>query len=401
MKTWLRKLPCVVVLATTAGCSFDNAAAPAHGVPTFARTDLALGSGFSCGVTTAHASYCWGANEMGQGGNGSTFSNGAPTLVALEDPVAAISASESTTCSLSTSGTVSCWGVIPDGTPLGNPRATPVTIETHAPLVSLTVGSAFACGLDETGRAFCWGANGHGQLGTGDTLPHLGAMPVVDGIHFTQLAAGFAHVCGASRGGTVYCWGDNTYGEIGIGKRVSRVLHPTAIATSIPMQSVASGSIYACAIATDGLAYCWGDNSAGQLGDGTAHAHSTPQPVTGGLRFTSLAASRGNSVMDHTCGITTEHAAYCWGANSSGEAGGPAETACIAFGLAALCNTLPIAVRSLGAAVAVDAGTTHSCAILTDGSMSCWGDNDKGEIGDGTHSDQTAPVALPGGLRFH
>jgi len=401
MRTPITAMP-LALLVLSAGCSFDHSTSPLATVPISARTSLALGSGFSCGVTTAHAAYCWGNNESGQGGNGTTLSSGQPTLVSLADPVAAISASESSACALTTKGEVSCWGIVPDGQATPTTRATPVHIVAPVELVSIAVGGGFACALDRDGLAYCWGANSFGQLGIGDTLPRSAPVAVMDKLRFTSLSAGYAHACGTIAGGTTYCWGDNTFLESGVSTRgVNKLVEPTPVETTVPMTSVTAGTTFSCGIAQTGLAYCWGSNVAGQLGDGTQHSRATPAQVTGGLHFTSIAANRGNSFVAHACGITTTHAAYCWGANSLGETGAPAETTCISGSLAAICNTLPVSVRTLGSALAVDVGTAHSCAITVAGNMACWGDNSFGEIGDGTNVEQTKPFTLSSHLRFH
>jgi len=367
-----------------------------------ARTSIALGSGLSCGVTTSHAAYCWGKNESGQGGNGSTISSGLPTLVSLTDQIVAVSAAEASVCALTTTGSVSCWGVVPDGQAAPTTRATPSRVVSPVQFVSLTVGGAFACGLDKDGLAYCWGANGFGQLGIGDTLPRSAPVAVVNRLKFTSLSAGYAHVCGTIAGGTTYCWGDNSFLESGISTRgVTKLLQPTPIETTVPMTSVTAGTTFSCAIAQGGLAYCWGGNFAAQLGDGTQKSRATPAPVAGGLHFTALAATRSNSFAAHACGITTGRVTYCWGANSQGETGGPAETTCISASIAAVCNTLPVVVRTLGSTLAVDVGTAHSCAITAAGSMACWGDNSFGEIGDGTNVLQTKPFTLSSHLHFH
>lgn len=402
MRTRITALSWLALLGLTAGCSFDNAAAPTATVPLSARTSVALGNGFSCGVTTSHAAYCWGRNEGGQGGNGSTFWSGFPTLVSVTDPIAAVSASEASVCALTTTGTVDCWGLLPSGEAAAATRATPVTVVSPVQLVSLTVGGGFACGLDKDGLAYCWGVNRLGQLGVGDTLPRSAPVAVIDGLKFTQISAGYAHACGTIAGGTTYCWGDNAYGESGISTHgVKRLLEPTPVETTVPMTSVTAGTTFSCGVAQGGLGYCWGDNGAGQLGDGSQTSRAKPAQIAGSLHFTSLSANRGNSFAAHACGVTTNHAVYCWGANALGETGGPSQTACISTNIATVCDELPVSVRKLGSALAVDVGTYHSCAITTAGGMACWGDNSYGELGDGTTTKQTTPFTLSGQLHFH
>lgn len=391
----------LVLLASAAGCSFDNATGPRNAVQVAPHEAIALGTRFSCGITTTGGAYCWGMNREGELGNGATIPTAIPTRIAAQGPFMAVSASESSACALDASGVADCWGAIPDGAPTQTDRAEPVTVQSDVRFTSITVGASFACALDGSGLAYCWGANQAGQLGVGDTASRSSPTPVAGGIRFTQISAGFAHVCGATSGGTLYCWGDNISGQVGDTLRHSRtVMSPFAVPTSVPMRTVSAGSVYTCAVATSGLGYCWGGNTGGQLGDGTTQFRRTPQPIAGGLHFQSISVGRGNSELQHTCGFTTTGAAYCWGANAYGETGGPPETACIGASSAAVCNTLPVAVRHLSAVVAIDAGFAHSCAITRAGAMMCWGDNADGQLGNLSHEQPTAPVAVAGGLLF-
>lgn len=395
----LRVVSCAC-LVTAAACSFDNTSPGTH-ANVSARTALSLGTNFSCGVTTTGSAYCWGDNSLGQGGNGLIVPSTFPTAIAAAGPFLAVSASESSACALDSSGSVSCWGALPDGDATQSTRALPVKLASPVKFRSISVGDAFACGLDADGLAYCWGVNEAGQLGVGDTTARSAPMAVSGGIRFTQISAGFAHTCGATAGGTVYCWGDNGDGQVGDTTRARTVMQPHAVPTTLAMKSVSAGSVYTCAVAIDGTGYCWGFNTGGQLGDGTTQSHRLPHAVGGGLKFASISAERGNSELEHTCGVTTAGVAYCWGANSAGEVGGPASDACIGFGAAAVCNLLPLAVRSLKTVVAIDAGYAHSCAITSAGAMMCWGDNSAGELGDGTHAQQAVPVTVLGGLHFH
>jgi alpha-tubulin suppressor-like RCC1 family protein len=398
---WLRRIAALACLAAASGCSFDHVTGAARSVSVPPQSALALGSNFTCGIITDGTGYCWGANDVGQSGNGLVLPSGFPTAIAAKGPFIAMSASEASACALETSGSAVCWGFLPDGDRNITTSAVPVEFHSSVHLESLTVGDGFACGLDGSGAAYCWGLNNLGQLGVGDTLPRDTPTPVLGGLRFTQLSAGFAHACGATASGTAYCWGDDGAGQIGISARAERVLQPIAVNTSVPLRSVAAGSVYTCAIAESGLAYCWGINTGGQLGDGTTTPHRSPEPISGGLRFTAISADRGASELEHTCGITVSGAAYCWGANSFGEVGGPAETACIAFAGAAVCNRTAVAVRDLDPVIAIDAGLGHTCAITRAGVMKCWGDNSLGELGDGSRTQQATPVAISGDLRFH
>jgi len=146
---------------------------------------------------------------------------------------------------------------------------------------------------------------------------------------FTAIASGLFHTCGLAAG-TIYCWGDNTFGELGEGSTVPDS-KPIAIKSSATFLTVAAGGSTTCAIASDARAYCWGDNSTGELGDPNSRpGHSALPSAVPGLTFKSIAVGGNTAFTDynnsasaegHTCGITTSGVAYCWGSNAGGELG--------------------------------------------------------------------------------
>jgi alpha-tubulin suppressor-like RCC1 family protein len=158
---------------------------------------------------------------------------------------------------------------------------------------------------------------------------------VAGGLKFSAISAGYYHTCGVTTGG-VYCWGDNTFGEIGDGSTLPDTPTPRAVSNSSTFATIAAGGFHNCALASDGRAYCWGDNTTGELGDPNMSANHVgfPRLVTGGLTFTSIAVGGVGSFGDdyygyyygpnaygHSCGVTTSGVAYCWGSNGAGELG--------------------------------------------------------------------------------
>jgi hypothetical protein len=295
-------------------------------VPTAVKGGLALSSispgTTSCGVTTGSAGYCWGAGGSGQLGNGGTNQS-------VYDPVAvtgglnfqSISAGGATTCGVTTAGAGYCWGNGGDGR-LGNgglnDSPSPVAVSGGLTFGAISVGIAHACGITTTGAAYCWGFNGGGELGDGTNNSSSVPVPISGGLSFTSIAAGDEVTCGVTTTtGAAYCWGFNNTGAVGDGTTTMRLV-PTAVVGGLLFTTVDVAMVngHACGVTTSGAAYCWGDNTNGQLGDGSTSQSSVPVAVSGGLNFLTVSASDG-----HSCGLATGGVAYCWGANGAGQLG--------------------------------------------------------------------------------
>ena len=249
---------------------------------------------------------------------------------------------------------------------------------------SVTAGSAHTCGLTLEGLAYCWGDNVDGQLGNGGGAdigtPTAVAMPA--GVAFASMTAGTQHTCGLTPAGAAYGWGRGAEGQLGDGGGGADQLTPTAVAmpAGVTFASVTAGGLHTCGLSPEGAAYCWGDNTRGQLGHGGG---STPTAVAtpAGVTFASVTAGGF-----HTCGLTPEGAAYCWGRNSEGQLGDGTGTQ---QGTPTSVS-IPIGVTLASLAV----GVYHTCGVTPAGAAYCWGDNANGQLGDGTTSDQLSPVAV-------
>ncbi len=398
-----------VLLFAAAACGRDVTAPPSlvEAKPSTA-TSLALGARFGCVSTTELGAFCWGDNSSGQMGDSTRSRRVTPVPTRGSHVFVAIAAAEKTACGLDKDGAAWCWGE--DATKPGVAGAiadVPTKITPPLPILTIAVGRRFACGLAADGEAFCWGENGRGQLGVGDTLRRTG-ITVVPDRRFVALSLGFWHACGLESGGAVYCWGDNQYGEIGLGQLGAALFIPTPqrVSGTVSFKLLASGSIHTCGLSTSGQAYCWGSNFGGYLGNGTADFKLSPTPVSGGLTFTTLRASRANSIFSHTCGIATSGDVYCWGWNSSGQLGSAiTKDACVNQTTGAVteqCSYLPVKVAGVSGAIALDVGVAHSCAVIGgfDTRILCWGDNTNGQLGDGTLTSSTLPVQVLGGLKL-
>ena len=205
-----------------------------------------------------------------------------------------------------------------------------------------------------------------------------------------SILAGSRHACALMMDGVAWCWGDNTYGQLGDGTTTRRLV-PTQVAGIGPgVASIIPGGFYSmasyhhtCAVKTDGSAWCWGANLRGQLGDGTTTQRLLPTPVIGLDSGVASIASGGQ----HTCCRKVDGSAWCWGRNFSGELGDGTNDN----------RLLPVPVSALGTEVSsVSAGTFHTCAVKTNGSAWCWGGNIYGGLGDGSVNDSNVPVNVSG-----
>src|SRR5439155_1088736 len=208
--------------------------------------------------------------------------------------------------------------------------------------------------------------NWSGQLG--DARASWAPTPVSGGLTFSALAPGSYQTCGLTGAGAAYCWGWNSYGQLGTGSTNFAIPSPMAVAGGQSFNALANGGVHTCGLTGAGAAYCWGDNSVGQLGSGLTTSSATPVAVAGGLSFGALPAGFG-----HTCGLTSSGAAYCWGANGAGQLGDGSTTP----------SSSPVAVAGGFSFSDLAAGNLHTCGLTSSGTAYCWGDNGVGQLGDG------------------
>jgi alpha-tubulin suppressor-like RCC1 family protein len=284
---------------------------------------IAAGSGVSCSLSNGEGR-CWGTNSYGQLGTGDTVDRRSPS------PVAPFytSASMVTTrwlhaCALLVDGTAQCWGDNAWGQ-LGTGDRISQSIPTDvAGLLGergkdVSAGGFHTCALLADGGGACWGDNAYGQLGNGTTLAATEPVNVSGLANAVQIASGFTHTCALVGDGTVQCWGNNDYGQLGTGSRVRRsVPTPTAPLFTTAV-AITAGGFHTCALLSDGTAQCWGDNSWGQLGTGDFVNYLVPTDVFAVLSYQGAAISAGNI---HTCALTAHGEVSCWGDNTGGQLG--------------------------------------------------------------------------------
>jgi alpha-tubulin suppressor-like RCC1 family protein len=263
-------------------------------------------------------------------------------------------------------------------------------------VIAIAAGLNHNAALLSDGTVECWGDNTFAALGDGtSTGPETCAngnpcamtpVPVSGLTGATAVTAGLGHACALLSGGTVECWGYNEYGELGDGMSKgpqtcvvgSCSTTPVAVSGLSGVTAIAAGYDHTCALLPGGTVACWGDSEQGELGDGAAgpgtctamQACSTTPVAVSGLSGVTAIAAGGK----HTCALLSGGTVKCWGDNDYGELGdGTIDQ-----------SATPVAVSGLTGAIAIAAGAEQTCALLSDGTVVCWGDNSYGELGDGT-----------------
>ncbi len=367
---------------------------PVTGLP---ASQLVSGNNHSCLLKDGGVK-CWGDNFYGQLGNaGSSDSNVPVDVSGLTSGVTALVAGEDHTCALLTAGGMKCWGKNTNGQ-LGDDTTTdsniPVSVKgtggtgTLAGVSDMSAGAEFTCALI-SGAVKCWGANLTGQLGTGNGTASKTPVSVVDqagtgtlaGI--TQISSGDEFTCALNGSGALQCWGFGDYGELGDTK-FSTSATPLTVKSSEVFGSVQAGGLHVCALSVAGGLYCWGQNTDGQVGtDPTVDGVVGSPMVVAGLGKLVSAINLGS---DYTCAVMNDDSLKCWGNDTGGKLGdGNTTNIFTPKTITALASSTKLTSAALGA--------LHTC-IITATEILCWGDNNSGQLGDGTNTSSTAPVSV-------
>ena len=346
--------------------------------------DVATSGDHACALRRDGSAECWGDNASGQVGDGGTVDTSVPVPVVGLIDGASIDVGSSSSCAVLADGTSACWGDGGTGR-LGNGSlvnaTTPTAVLNLTGITSIAAGENHTCALLDTGAASCWGQNGTGALGNGTlTLATSPGASVSGLVGATALLGSLDFSCAVVASGTTSCWGRNDGGALGDGTVQNRPV-PVAVSGHDGVVAVDAAS-HGCAVLASGGVECWGLNSSGQLGDGSTTTRTTPVAVTG--ISTATMVSTGAA---HTCAVLSDRTVRCWGSNTSGQLGNTG---------AGVGTPSPVEVTGLTEVVEVAAGSTHTCAVRTDGTVRCWGSGTAGELGNGSTTDSTTPVTVSG-----
>lgn len=340
----------------------------------------------TCVLTADGRVNCWGYNEQGAVGDGTMHNRAIPVAVAgLNEAVLGLSV-DSHTCALTESNSVWCWGTNDHGE-LGNGTTANSLVPTA--VVGLTSGvqaidvnAGHTCTLMISGGVKCWGHNSDGQLGDGTNISRTTPVDVLGLSAGVQaISVGSHHTCALTVDGGVKCWGWNQLGQLGDGTTTSHATPVEVMGLHSGVRAISTGYMFTCALTAEGGVKCWGDNTGGKLGDGTKITRLTPVDVIG-LNTGIQAISVGDW---HTCVMTAQAKVKCWGANGYGQLGDSTR----------IDRKTPVETVGLPAAVrGISVGGGHSCAVLEDDTVQCWGGNQYGQLGDGTTTDRLTPTSV-------
>jgi alpha-tubulin suppressor-like RCC1 family protein len=257
----------------------------------------------------------------------------------------------------------------------------------------LSLGLDHTCALLSDGTVACFGFNFAGQLGNGTAKDSLVPVAVSKLNQVTALAAGSGHTCALRSDRTVWCWGN--WREVGAGSGAAPndcslpcAMTPIVVPGLSGVSALASGDSHMCALKSDGSVACWGTNESGELGDGTQNNAPSPVPVKG-LSGAATAIAAGEA---HTCALIKDGSVQCWGYDFSGQLGNGMQGPDTCSG--APCSLKPVVVSGLSGATAIAAGGSRTCAVVAGGAVRCWGFSDVGELGNGMTSSSSTPVAV-------
>lgn len=397
-------------------------------ISAWCKSDFA-GNMHTCALIDDHTGKCWGYNYHGELGQGDKeyrgdqsgeMGNSLKVINMGAEPIMFATGGEHT-CALLTYSQMKCWGRNNKGQlGIGNTKSKGKThdelvykllttkLGEHEAVAFIVAGDHHTCALLLTSRIKCWGHAFYGQLALGDkdnrgddhtemgdNLPY---SKLGSGLRFSDLSAGGNHNCALTTDGEMKCWGSNDYGELGQGNTRRQGSNEEKIGNSIPFTSLGSGltvfmfscgSEHNCVIFTDGSLKCWGNNERGQLGYGDKEARGD-EPYEMGNNLTFVDVGTGRTVLDvcggyrHSCAVLDNYSLKCWGWNKYAQLG-LGDTITRGESPNEMGNNLPTV--DLGSNMTVESvhcGYTFTCAVLTDGSMKCWGSNDQGQLGQGS-----------------
>jgi alpha-tubulin suppressor-like RCC1 family protein len=378
------------VVVMTLGMSAANAA-------NFEDWDTVSAGGYhTCGIRHGGRLYCWGIDHSGQVGDGGSNTRSlSPERIGSFEDWATVSGGQNHTCGVRDSGKLYCWGndgsgQVGDGD--ANSATAPRRIGSHEDWATVSAGDYHTCGIRHGGQLYCWGDNQCGQVGDGTAVSdpcregfedHKARSPRRIGTFedWANVSAGGFHTCGVRKNGKLYCWGNDDAGQVGDGDAdPGAVTAPLRIGTFEDWANVSAGGFHTCGVRKNGKLYCWGNDENGQVGDGEAGSPALAPRRIG--TFEDWA--RATAGWEHACGIRHGGKLYCWGKDDDGQVGdgddpNPA--------------TAPRRIGTFEDWAAIDGGVRHSCGVRTNGKLYCWGSDHDSQLGDG--EGDSSPVTSP------
>jgi len=410
----------------TAGNTLSSQYETASGFTTSApyATAIAVGSEHSCAILDNASVKCWGYNGAGQLGIENNINMGSfPRSMALLPVVnlgtgrtaTAIYLGKEHTCALLDNASVKCWGRntygqlgIDDNTTMGDGSgemaALPsINLGTGRTATAIAAGGYHTCAILDNASVKCWGNNRNGQLGTDnntDMGDNSSEMALLTGINLgtgrtaTAISAGEYHSCALLDNASVKCWGYNSGGQLGtdnntdMGDNSSEMalLPSINLGTGRTATAIAAGGYHTCALLDNASVKCWGLNNFGQLG--IDNSTNEPSLMSGGevavLPVVNLGTGRTATAIDggfyHTCALLDNASVKCWGLNNRGQLGIDNNTN-MGNTSGSMAQLTGINLGTGRTATAISAGNEHSCALLDNASVKCWGYNGYGQLG--------------------
>jgi alpha-tubulin suppressor-like RCC1 family protein/Tfp pilus assembly major pilin PilA len=316
---------------------------------------VTAGDQHTCAIGSDSLAYCWGRGDLGAMGNNTTISSRIPVPV-------------------STAGALS-----------------------GKTIKSMSTGSAHTCAIASGDLAYCWGWGGDGRLGNNSTS--LSSVPVavdrsgvLSGKTMKAITSEMGHTCAIASDDLAYCWGDNSFGQLG-NNSTTNSLVPVAVSMSgllsgKTIKAISSGQYHVCVIASDDLLYCWGYNANGRLGNNSTTDSLVPVAVNTAGVLSGKTVQSLSLGYQHTCAIASDDLAYCWGLNGYGQLGNNSTSE----------SLVPVAVSTAGVLSGktiknITGGYQHTCAIDSDNRASCWGRNDDyGRLGNNSLVNSSIPI---------
>lgn len=330
-----------------------------------------ISGGFNHGCTLRQGElWCWGTNTAGQLGTGDTTGHEAPVRISSGWRLLSSGGQANHSCALQADGSPWCWGDNQYGqlglgdSGGGTQRWSPTQVAASRWRL-LSRGQRHTCGVDHGGGLWCWGYNDEGRLGLGDHSDRSAPTQVAAGETFSDVSAGDGHTCAVRSDGSLWCWGRNTHGQLGLGSQASVQYTLPEKVGSATWTQLTAGQLQTCGIQTDGSLWCWGQNSAYQLGLGDADQRDLPAQVG-----TSTSWLEVSTCWFHTCGVQTDGSLWCWGRNEEGQLG-------LGDNVGRSQPTELPGSDWLQAA----ASQFHTCAIQRNSKVWCTGENAGGQLG--------------------